>query len=124
LDALSNRINAALLSPFGADGFPYCVTTSFEEMRLKDESLSGTLRHGLQLTPQMQVPGSSREEPAARGLYALDIDFYDDERKTFAIDDQTEQLKAFNHSIWNIFRWAVTDEEYARMEPRERDETS
>jgi len=125
LAALSNRVNAALLSPFGSDGFPYHVTTSFEEMRLRDESLNGTLRHGLQLAAPVQAPGAPPTEGSVtRGFYALDIDFYDDQRKTFAIDDQKEQLKAFNHSIWNIFRWAVTDEEYARMEPRERDETS
>jgi len=111
LEAVRERINTALLSPLGADGFGFGVTRSFQELRLANAQGKATLRHGLQI-PQDDAAG-----PAA---YILDIDFYDDEIADYERERQVEKLKTFNLEIWNIFRWSITDQEYDRMQPEER----
>jgi uncharacterized protein (TIGR04255 family) len=112
LDALDGRINPALLSPIGADGFSFAVVTSAQELRLANEYGKATLRHGLQVAQEGTPPA---------GNYLVDIDFYDDEIADFELDKHVEQLKLFNSQVWSIFRWSLTDEEYERLEPKERE---
>jgi uncharacterized protein (TIGR04255 family) len=113
--AMAERVNPALLAPFGADGFDFAVATSFEELRLQNEHGKATLRHGLQIVGEGSPPP---------GVYVLDIDFYDDELSAFDRDRHLEQLKLFNSQIWQVFRWSVVDAEYERMQPEERDDTA
>lgn len=115
LESVSGRINPALLSPLSADGFEHAVTNSFQELRLQSERSKGTLRHGLQV---------AQEESPVPGVYVLDLDFYDDELTGYDNEAQKEKLKLFNTEIWKIFRWSLTDDEFARMEPEERDDTA
>jgi uncharacterized protein (TIGR04255 family) len=111
LDALNGRINPALLSPTGADGFSFTVVTSAQELRLANEHGKATLRHGLQ---------AAQEGTPPEGIYLLDIDFYDDEIVGFDLNEHMEQLKLFNSQVWSIFRWSLTEAEYERLEPEER----
>jgi uncharacterized protein (TIGR04255 family) len=108
---LDRRVNPALLSPMGADGFGFRVATSFEELRLQNEYGKATLRHGLQVGPEGTIPP---------GIYLLDIDFYDDQFVSFDRERHLEQLKLFNRQVWEIFRWSLTNPEYERMQPEER----
>jgi uncharacterized protein (TIGR04255 family) len=112
LAAMDDRINPALLSPRGADGFEYDVSVSFHELRLQSKQGKATLRHGL------QPIGDGVPQP---GIYLLDIDYYDDEIASFERDRHLEQMKLFNWRIWQLFRWSVTDAEYERMQPEERE---
>lgn len=121
LRAMEGRVNPQLLAPYGVDGFPYNVTSSLQELRLQGEDAKGTLRHGLQVAAAQSMPG---REPVQQAFYVLDLDFYDDEPKGFEQDSQLELLKLFNSRIWKIFRWSITDEEFERMQPEERDGTS
>ena len=114
LDAVADRINPALLSPYRADGFEFAIATSFEELRLAQGDRRATLRHGFQA-----VPDPSTRAPG-EGVYTLDIDVYDDEVKDFDRDGHVEELTDFNFKAWTIFRWSLTDAEYQRMEPEER----
>lgn len=109
--ALEGRINPALLSPMGADGFGFRVATSFEELRLQSEHGKATLRHGLQVGQEGTIPP---------GIYLLDIDFYDDQFESFDRARHLERLKLFNRQVWEIFRWSLADPEYERMQPEER----
>jgi uncharacterized protein (TIGR04255 family) len=108
--ALVGRVNPTLLSPFGADGFDFVVTNSFEELRLQNEHGKATLRHGLQVAEGSPTPG----------VYVLDIDFYDDVLSDFDRDRHVEQLTLFHSQVWRIFRWSLTEDEYARMQPEEK----
>ena len=116
--AMEGRINPTLLAPYGVEGFPYDVTTSLQELRLQGENAKGTLRHGLQIAA---LPGVAGREPTQQALYVLDLDFYDDQARPYDEAAQLESLKLFNSCIWKIFRWSVTDEEFQRMQPEERD---
>jgi uncharacterized protein (TIGR04255 family) len=109
--ALGGRVNPALLSPLGTDGFAFSISTSFEELRLHNEDGKGTFRHGL------QIVGEVEPQP---GVYVLDIDYYDDQLRPFDRERHVEQLKLFNLQIWQLFRWSLTDDEYERMQPEER----
>jgi uncharacterized protein (TIGR04255 family) len=115
VEALVGRINMALLSPHGVEGFDFEITTSFEELRIRDEHGKATFRHGLQ---------TSSDEGSALGVYVLDLDYYDDELAEFDLDRHVEQLKLFNSQVWQIFRWSLTEEEYQRMQPEDRDDTA
>lgn len=112
LSALEERVNPTLLAPLGANGFGFEVATSFQELRLHNEHGKATLRHGLQVAPEGATPP---------GIYLLDIDFYDDAIKPFERGLHFEQLKMFNLQIWDIFRWSLTDTEFERMEPEDRE---
>jgi uncharacterized protein (TIGR04255 family) len=114
LVALVDRVNPELLSPLGAVGFDFAIATSFEELRLQNEHGKATLRHGLQVAPE----GEPRP-----GVYVIDIDFYDDELADFDRDHHVEQLKLFNAQVWGLFRWSLTDAEYERMQPEDRDDS-
>jgi len=129
--ALVDRINPALLSPYGADGFDSEIAMSFEQLRLRDEHGKATLRHGLQAVAGHALPGQvvlgqavAGEESSPLGVYVLDIDYYDDELADFDRDRHIEQLKLFNLQVWKIFRWSLTEDEYQRMGPEERDDSS
>jgi uncharacterized protein (TIGR04255 family) len=114
LDAVAGRINPVLLSPSGAEGFEFRVATSFQELRLlQGENGKATLRHGLQLAPA----GDS----GVTGAYILDLDYYEDRVLLFERDQHVEQLRAFNHGIWELFRWSLTNDEYGAMEPEDRE---
>jgi uncharacterized protein (TIGR04255 family) len=115
LEAVSGRINPTLLAPFQTEGFEHAVTSSFQELRLVKEGLKGTLRHGLQI---------AQDETPPQGVYLLDLDFYDDQLADYDNERQKESLKLFNSEIWKIFRWAITDEEFERMEPEDRDDSA
>jgi uncharacterized protein (TIGR04255 family) len=109
--ALDGRVNPALLSPLGAEGFDFRVSTSFEELRLQSENGKATFRHGLQIVGESAPP---------QGVYVLDIDHYDDQLAPFDRERHVEQLKLFNSQTWRLFRWSLTDDEYERMQPENR----
>jgi uncharacterized protein (TIGR04255 family) len=116
LEAAVGRVNPSLLSPFGTDGFDHSVTSSLQELRLANERGKATLRHGLQIA-------QDENGGAPAGVYVLDIDFYDDELSDYDNHRHRESLKMFNSEIWRLFRWSITDDEYERMDPQERDDT-
>ena len=111
LDALVDRIQTALLSPLGTEGFEFSIARSFQELRMTGAQGKATLRHGLQVPPL----GEQRA-----GIYMLDVDFYDDDLMEFDRDRHVDQLKRFNLEVWKVFRWSITDSEYERMQPEER----
>jgi uncharacterized protein (TIGR04255 family) len=72
----------------------------------------------IQLTPG-QVGSAAEVVPI--GVYVLDLDYYDEGPRRFEREEHLEQLKRFNNEIWELFRWCVTDTEYAGMQPAERE---
>ena len=118
LASMRARVNPALLAPFDVAGFPYGVSSSMQELRLEGKDAKGTLRHGLQPAATPALPG---REMAQHAFYVLDLDFYDDQARGYDRDGQLESLRLFNSRIWGIFRWSITDEEFERMKPEERD---
>ena len=71
--------------------------------------------HRVAATPP-SAPTRSESE-----IRSLDIDFYEDALSGYDRDSHLEQLKLFNAQAWRIFRWSLTEDEYARMQPEERD---
>jgi uncharacterized protein (TIGR04255 family) len=122
--ALDQRINPALLSPLHATGFKFDIETSFQQLQLRLEHGKATLRHGLmatpQITPGMIPPVVTVPDTTVPGVYVIDIDSYDDQLKAFDLDAHKETLKRLNSEVWQLFRWSITDDEYALMQPEER----
>jgi uncharacterized protein (TIGR04255 family) len=117
IKALGQRVHPALLSPFGADGFEFEIQTSLHEMRLRNDSVTATLRHGLQVP--LQVP--SMIPMAGQGIYVIDIDAYDDQPKPFGLEAHKESLKLLNAQVWGLFRWSISDQEFETMQPEDRE---
>ena len=110
--ALRERVHPALLSPLDAEGFGFDIQTALHEMRLRNDAVTATLRHGLQIPPNAPTAG--------QGVYVIDIDAYDDQPKAFELEAHKESLKLLNAQVWDLFRWSITDSEFEDMKPEDR----
>jgi uncharacterized protein (TIGR04255 family) len=103
-------INPQLLGPIADEDLSSLAISSYQEVALRLENGSLTLRHGhfLEASTVAPPPGASVEE---RGpFYLLDLDAYEEAEKD--LDDHTlgELLKSYNHTMFQILRWSVQDE--------------
>ena len=78
------------------------VTSAQQQFELAGEDWTITIRHG--------------SDP--NGGYRLDIDHATE--TAIAAADIQERLEDFNRRIYQVFRWAISEEMYHEMEPRER----
>lgn len=81
---------------------------SIQEARFFQEDGICTFRHGL--------------TSAGEGirLYLLDFDYYDDDERELNLDFQLRQLAAFNHGIYQLFKWSIAPDRFESFEPHER----
>ncbi len=77
------------------------VTASVQQFTLSEEDWTITVRHGTE-------PG---------GDYRLDLDH--SVAKSVATAEVLDRITSFNARLYNIFRWAISEEMYNDMGPRE-----
>ncbi len=104
---LERILRPELVGVVGAHARTQKLQTSMQEMRFVQERGVCTLRHGL-------VRRNSQD-----GVYVLDFDFYDDTAQTIALEDQVKLLADFNHEAYELFRWAIPDDQFATFNPQE-----
>lgn len=110
LRAMEGRVHPALLQPLGDESGLYEeINSSFQELRVAQQLGVCTVRHGLRV-------GDDGE-----AAYLLDFDYYDDAMTRLDVQAQIEQLKGFNLGVWKLFRWSVSDKQYERFEPEDRE---
>lgn len=85
---------------------------SQQEARFVQEDGVLTLRHGL-----MPASDSGR-------AYILDFDYYDEEPKALDLQEQIRTLVDFNHGIYDLFQWCVTEDTFASFDPDVRSEAN
>ena len=83
------------------------LMSSMQEMRFAQEQGFCTIRHGLACQPDQ------------KSAYILDLDFYDDDLQKIDLDAQVNLLAHFNHVIYDLFKWAITEDRFAQFEPQE-----
>ena len=110
LRGMEGCVNPALLQPLGDESRLFQqINSSMQELRVAQELGVCTVRHGLQM---------SDDGDAA---YILDFDYYSDEMTQLDVATQIELLNGFNLGVWKLFRWSLSDEQYERFEPEDRE---
>lgn len=57
------------------------------------------------------------DDPNLPEGFLIDIDTYDDEPKRVDFDQQKHILAQWNHAMYRILRWSVTDDQWVKFEP-------
>ena len=103
---LAKLVRPELLGVIGAHAHFGQVRKAWQELRF-DQNDGGklTLQHGY----DQRAPSD--------WVYVLDFDHYDDEPRPLDIDGQVRALAAFNHRIFDLFKWAVDEKLFETFEP-------
>ena len=107
LAQLAEIVRSELIGVVGRHDQTRRLLQSMQELRFEQAQGVCTLRHGL-------VPRSETE-----GSYVLDFDAYDETAQSFDPDAQARLLAAFNHRIFDLFRWSVPEARFTSFEPEE-----
>lgn len=108
-DALRQLVRPDLVALVGAHARTRSLRQSLQEARFAQDDGVITLRHGLVRS----------DESGGEDIYMLDLDYYVEERRSMDPTNQLESLIAFNHGIYELFRWSVTDSTFATFDPEE-----
>lgn len=108
-DAVASAVNADLLPPWGAHEHLAVLSVSLQELRFAQAEGELAFRHGLQ-RPGGGVPP----------IYLLDFDHYEQRLRAFDVADDAERLRRFNATVYDVFHWSITREQYEDFEPEER----
>lgn len=105
-DDLTKLVRPELLGVIGAHDHFAQVRKAWQELRF-DQNDGGklTLQHGY----DQRAPSD--------WVYVLDFDHYDEEPQPPDIDGQVRTLAAFNHRIFDLFKWAVDEKCFETFEP-------
>lgn len=107
LRAARNRVRPELLAPLDEnEPRRASIFRAAHEIRAHQSDGVCTIRYGLNETPE----GSH---------FVIDLDYYNEDQRPFVLDSQIEQLTRFNDGVWELFRWAITDEQFAAFDPVE-----
>lgn len=109
LEDVRRAVHSSLLSPWGEHQLMATLSTSLQELRFSQADGELALRHGL------QRPGAGQSP-----TYLLDFDHYDQRLRQFDVHAECDRLRRFNATTYDVFRWAVTDEQYDDFDPEER----
>lgn len=108
-DAVAHAVNTELLPPWGAQERLEALSVSLHELRFVQAEGELAVRHG------MQRPGGG-----APPIYLLDFDHYEQRLRAFDVADDAERLRRFNATVYDVFYWSITPEQYQAFEPEER----
>jgi uncharacterized protein (TIGR04255 family) len=98
---------APLLATVGSHRRTRELLTSNHEERFRQDNGVITVRHGLQRPPEAQP------------LYVLDFDHYNEQTMRLDIEACAQEIVAFNEAVFDLLRWAVTEEQFRRFQPEE-----
>jgi uncharacterized protein (TIGR04255 family) len=104
---LEARLRPELVGAVGRHEHTQRLMSSMQEMRFAQKHGYCTIRHGLAC------------QPDHRSAYILDLDVYDEALCTIELGAQINLLAHFNHVIYALFEWAISDERFAMFEPKE-----
>jgi uncharacterized protein (TIGR04255 family) len=105
---LARLVHEDLLGPIGAQSATERVFKSWQELRFHQDGGDLTLQHGY------------AERPPNGWAYVLDFDHYDDEGQPVDLAAQVRVLGDFNHRVYDLFKWAINDKQFASFDPQER----
>ena len=107
LEGLRAVVSEALLSPIGRHELMSRPLIGLQELRFATDHGAYLLRHGIEpLNEQLRA-------------YLIDIDVYDERPHRLEREEHLEQLSHFSDIAWTLFRWSVTEEQFAAFNPEE-----
>jgi uncharacterized protein (TIGR04255 family) len=108
-ETVERAVNRDLLPPWGAHEHLNELSVALQELRFVQSEGELAFRHGLQ-----------RRDGVAAPVYLLDFDHYEQRLRSFDVASEAQRLRDFNATVYDVFRWSVTDEQYQAFEPEER----
>jgi uncharacterized protein (TIGR04255 family) len=108
-DVVGEAVNPVLLPPWNAQKHLRALSVSLQELRFGQDEGELTFRHGLQ-----------RAGAGAPPIYLLDFDHYEQRLRGFDVADEAQRLRRFNATVYDVFRWSITDDQYQGFDPEER----
>ena len=108
-DVVGAAVNPLLLPPWNAHEHLRALSVSLQELRFGQDEGELTFRHGLQ-----------RAGGGAPPVYLLDFDHYEQRLRGFDVADDAQRLRRFNATVYDVFRWSITDDQYQAFDPEER----
>jgi uncharacterized protein (TIGR04255 family) len=108
-EIVAQSVNEALLPPWGAAEHLQQLAVSLHELRFVQEEGELAFRHGVQRRAQTAPP-----------VYLLDFDHYEQRLRAFDVAGETERLRRFNATVYDVFRWSITEDQYLAFGPEER----
>jgi hypothetical protein len=110
----------ALRKVFHGIVFPRSGAGSMPCSMIRSKSNDGTLviRHGL-LTGTTIEPRPGQAAADLGRFYLIDLDYFDDTERALDLKATTEQLKAYNETLYRFVRWTIDKGKiYPQLEPR------
>lgn len=104
-DAVACAVRPELLAPWQGHERLANLSVSLQELRFRQDEGELTVRHGLQ------------RSPTGTAVYILDFDHYEQRLRHFDVDEELVRLRRYNDTVYEIFRWVITDEQYAKFAP-------
>lgn len=98
----SSMFNPHLLGPLADPQLGNCVSQSHQTLVLGDQDWTITIRHG-----------------RTEDQYSMDFDHATESRTSPS--EILARLRSFNHRLYQVFRWAITDTLHTTMEPTPRE---
>ena len=108
-ETVEGAVNRELLPPWAAEPHLQALSVSLHELRFVQGEGELAFRHGLQ-----------RQGGSASPTYLLDYDYYEQRLRGFEVSNEAERLRRFNATVYDVFRWSITDQQYQAFEPEER----
>jgi uncharacterized protein (TIGR04255 family) len=81
---------------------------TIEEARLLRADGTMLIRHGF-LTGTTVLPDPTASVPKSGPFYLLDLDYYDEQPRTFELNEPIEKMRTFNDTMYRLFRWVIGD---------------
>ena len=106
---VAKAIEGHLLPPWDTQEHLTNLVASLQELRFDQREGELAFRHGLQYVA-----------PSASPVYLLDYDHYEQRLRQFDPSDEAARLRRFNATIYDVFRWSLTDEQYQAFSPKSR----
>jgi uncharacterized protein (TIGR04255 family) len=101
-------VREELVGPIGTHERTGQLLKSWQELRFAQDDGSCTMQHGYAQRPQNGW------------AYVLDFDYYDDRGTTIELETQMRVLAQFNHRTFELFQWAVNEQQFSAFEPETR----
>jgi uncharacterized protein (TIGR04255 family) len=119
LSQWTELLNPKFVGYAGADLLDGKVEHAFHDIRCKRSDGTLVIRHGL-LTGTTVEPRPGEEASSEQGrFYLIDFDYFDEEQRELDIATTMQQLRAYNESMYQLFRWALDKGSlYSQLDPR------
>jgi uncharacterized protein (TIGR04255 family) len=106
---VADSVNEELLPPWAAQPHLQDMSVSLHELRFVQEEGELAFRHGLH-----------QQGGTAPPTYLLDYDHYEQRLRSFDVAAEADRLRRFNATVYDVFRWSITEQQYTAFDPEER----